>query len=983
VNARRRTLLGIAALAVLFAAAPAFALDPHRAISQYVLSKWGPRDLASNAVHALLQTPDGYVWLGTNAGLVRFDGARFIVFSARTHTGFGDGGVTSLTLAPDGSLYLGRTSGGITRYKDRVFEALYEDLGPGTVSSIHADEAGGLWVGQQGRPLRRIADGERQSLGDHVGGLGPAIIAPDRTGGLWFGTWLHGLVHLADGTYRRHPGVSDAVQAIHCDRAGDVWVGTPHGLLRLHGDSVARFTAKDGLQNENVSAILQDRDGTLWVGTKGGGLFRRSGDRFTRLASPDGLSDDDVRCLLEDAEGNVWIGTADGLTRLGDGPFVTYGRPEGLLDPVVTTVAPSTDGAVWAGTSSGLVARLAAGAWTHFRPPGGVGREAVIALRETRDGLWVSADNGRLFLLRAGRFEEHTPQGVPQNWKVSAIFEDEQGTLFFVNGGGLARFDGRALVLLHPNPPSRGGYVHQIHQDRHGGLWLCSSIGLVRVEGSEYKVLAAGGPAPLRVRSIAEDADGSFWLATSAGLGNYRDGTLGLVSVAQGLPENYLRLVLDAGPSLLVASMGHVFRIEKRAALDVLAGHAARVSPAAFDTSDGLRATDAMLSGNPGFKDDAGRFWLATSRGVSSLDPSLLQGQTAAPAVRLETMSVDGRVEPLGRPQAGLPPEYPPGKGTVTLEYTAFAYRDAAHTRFRYRLDGLDDEWTDAGARRSAYYNNLPPGHYRFRAAASNRDGAWNGPEARLEFVIRPPFYRTAWFYAACLAAFLGLVGAAYTVRLAQMQARFAAVVEERTRIARELHDSLAQMLAAIGFQIDTAIKRLPEGEEQGPLRRNMDLAHSMARAGLAEVRRSIWVLRAQASGHDDDLASSLSSSLSQLTGDSGIGSTFTVTGEPRALPAEVQRNLLRIAHEAVSNAVRHAQAKSIGIRLQFETDAVCLRVNDDGRGFERSKVKGEHFGLVGIAERARSIGGSAQVESRPGAGTEIACRVPYGSAMS
>jgi signal transduction histidine kinase/ligand-binding sensor domain-containing protein len=962
----------LAAVLVL-AAAPAWALDPGRANSQYVATRWGPRDLHSHSVHALLQTPDRYLWLGTNAGLLRFDGARFILFDARNRPGFGDGGVSSLSLGRAGALYLGRTSGGVSRYKDDAFETLYADLGPGTVSSIHADPDGALWVGQLGRPLRRLEGEVRLSLGERVGGLGPAVIAPDGTGGLWFGTRRDGLVHFDGKDYRRHPLVTDAVQAIRTDRQGTTWVGTPHGLLRLEGDRARRFTRRDGLLHENVSAILDDRDGNLWVGTAGGGLYRLGSGRFTRLTSEEGLEDDDVRCLLEDHEGNLWVGTADGLTSLSDGPFITYGRLEGLSDPVVSAVAPGADGAVWAGTNSGMVARLHGGTWTHFETPRGVGREAVIALRETRDGVWVGADNGRLFRLRAGRFEEHTPLGVPDNWKVSAIFEDEEGALFFVNGAGLARVRDRRLVLLHPEAPAVG-YVHVIHRDAAGVLWMGGSAGLVRVDGSAYRIFAEPGRT-VRVRSLVEDGDGGFWLATSAGLAHFKEGAFRTVALQQGLPESYLRLVLDDGDGLWIASMGHVFRLEKRAVLDLLAGRATTLSPALFDTADGLRATDALLGSNPGFRAHDGRLWLATARGVSVVDPAGLRTGDAAPAAVIETLSVDGRMD--RRPPASA--EYPPGKGAVSIEYTALAYRSAPHVRFRHRLEGLDDEWTEAGTRRTAYYTNLPPGHYRFTVTASRRDGVWDGPPASVELVLRPPFYRTPWFYAAGAIACLALVAAAYEIRVGQIRSRFAAIVDERTRIARELHDTLAQMLAAVGFQIDTAIQRLPPDAAQGPLRRNMELAHSMVRAGLAEVRRSIWVLRAQSAGPMDDLAAALSTSLTQLTGDSGVGSTFTVSGRARALPSEVQRNLLRIAHEAVTNAVRHAEAKSIGITLRFDDDAVCLRVNDDGRGFAQEKVRGEHFGLIGISERARSMGGSAHVESRPGAGTEVACRVPYG----
>ena len=982
---RGRLRIVLAAGLAAAAAVPAQALDPQRASSQYVVTKWGARDLGSNSVNALLQTPDGYVWLGTTAGLVRFDGARFIVFNARSVSGFVDGGITSLSLGADGTIHYGTTSGAVGRMRGRASETLHANAGPGFISAVHASPDGTVWWGQSGRPLqqhkRRLTTSFRE-----LSGIGPVAMADDHHGGVWFGTRRGGIFHFDGKEFGRRQDVNDAVECLHVDRSGRLWLGTPHGLLRREDDGrMTRFTRADGLRHESVSTLLDDRDGNLWIGTAGGGLHRLAGGRITRFTAADGLSDDDVRSLLEDHEGNLWVGTGDGLSCLGDGRFVTHGRLEGLDDPAVSSVAPGPHGDVWVGTMSGTIARLRAGEITPHRLPGGVGRDAVIALAVMKNGdVWASLDNGLVFRLRGGVVTEHRPAHVAESWKASAIWEDQDGVGFFIPGPGLARLrDGRVLPL-HPGARA-AGYTHEVFRDRGGKTWLASSAGLIEIAGpSDYRVHAIGGGSNVRVRSIAEDGDGALWLATSAGLGRWQNGVSSLVGVGQGLPESYLRLVLDDGHGALwLAGMGHLFRLEKKDVLEVLAGRRASVSPVFFDTTDGLRATEAAsYSSDPGFIDAAGRLWFATSKGVASIDPGRAPANAPAPRVLIEGFTVDG--QPGDARQTAEASSFDPGRGETTIEYTTLTYRALSHVRFRHRLFGLDESWVNAGSRRGAYYSNLPPGDYRFVVAASNADGLWNGPESEFAFTIRPPFYRTGWFYAACLVAFLALVGAAHEIRLGQMRARFAAIIDERTRIARELHDTLAQMLAAVGFQIDTALKRLPEDPGQGPLRRNMELAHSMVRSGLAEVRRSIWVLRAQASGQTmDDLASSLSSSLSQLTGDTGIGSTFTVTGTPRPLPSEVQRNLLRIAHEAVTNAVRHAQPKSIGITLQFEDDAVCLRVHDDGRGFEREKVKGDHFGLMGITERARAVGGQARVDSRPGAGTEIACRVPYRAARA
>jgi signal transduction histidine kinase len=341
-------------------------------------------------------------------------------------------------------------------------------------------------------------------------------------------------------------------------------------------------------------------------------------------------------------------------------------------------------------------------------------------------------------------------------------------------------------------------------------------------------------------------------------------------------------------------------------------------------------------------------------------------------------MSVDVARADLNAPS----PEYAPGRGEVTIEYTALSFAAPSKVRFRHRLHGIDDDWVEAGTRRSAYYRTLPPGRYRFSVMACNRDGVWNGQEATLSFSIRPPFYQTPWFYAGCLAVIAGLVALIHRVRVNQVRARFAAIIDERTRIARELHDTLAQGLAAVGIQLDTAMSRLPADPALSKVQRHMQLARSMVRSSLNEVRRSIWVLRAQASKAANGLSISLHDNLAQLTADSGVTTTLHVTGEPRVLASEIERNLLRIAHEAVTNAVRHAGAKNVVVDLHFDADRVHLKVKDDGCGFDpeaaREKTHGKNFGLVGISERARAMGGQLSLESRPGAGTAIECHLPY-----
>jgi signal transduction histidine kinase len=556
------------------------------------------------------------------------------------------------------------------------------------------------------------------------------------------------------------------------------------------------------------------------------------------------------------------------------------------------------------------------------------------------------------------------------------ILDDAQDSLFFMTGLGPTRLQGRTVVPLYDPPPSLG-YAHAAYRDARGTLWACTSVGLMRIGRDGYRLLKERDGLPHdRVRCVSGEPDGGLWVATIGGLAYLHDGAVKTLTAAQGLPEDYLRLVLDDRLGYLwIASMGRIFRLEKREIHEVFAGTRARVTAVTFDTWDGLRATEAgALSNSPGCRARDGRLWFATAQGASVVDPARISVDDAAPRVMVENITVDGRRESDG--------VYRPGRGELTIDYTAPAFRSPSKVHFRYRLEGLDDRWIDAATRRTAYYSSLDPGHYRFAVMASNRDGRWNGDPITIEFTLRPPFYRTTVFYVACAAMVLGLAAAVHRLRVKAMHARLTAIIHERTRIARELHDTLAQGLAGVGIQLHSAMSILPRQEALDRVRGQLELAHSMIRSSLAEVRRSIWVLRAQTAKDAQDLPTSLADSLAQLTADSGAEARFDVRGEPRPLPPDLERNLLRIAHEAVTNAVRHAGARHISIALEFDQAHVRLRVRDDGRGFDPAaalqKVRGEHFGLVGISERTRSLGGEITLTSRPGQGAEIDCRLPY-----
>jgi signal transduction histidine kinase/streptogramin lyase len=834
---------------------------------------------------------------------------------------------------------------------------------------------GGLFTAIPGQPVNRFKDGVATSLFKDIGGEVPSAMAQDAEGAIWMGSWRDGLIRFADGAFTRHPVVGDTVQSLHIDRAGVFWIGTPHGLYRVEGATRRRFTRQDGLSNDNISALLEDRDGNLWVGTAGGGLNRLTQGRFSHLTQREGLSDDDVRCLLEDPDGNLWIGTAGGLSSLSDGRFVTYGALEGLRDPSVPSVAAAADGSTWIGTTSAGLARLRDGVMTHVPLPRGLGRDAVLVLYEAKDGgLWISVENGRLFLLKDGRMTEHTPLGLPSTWRVSSISEDDQGPLFFVNGfGQLARIRDRRLVAVDPAAP-RLGYAHCIHHDSDGTLWLGTPRGLVRVREGRYRRFTTREGLPHdRVRWVTGDADGGLWLATIGGLAYVRGDVVRKVTVGEGLPENYLRVVLDDGLGYLwVASTGHLCRLEKAEVHELFAGKRTRLAPVLFDVSDGLRTTEMLLSNSPGFRGGDGRLWFATARGVSVVDPARIRTDAPAPPVRIEALTVNSQAAAVSSPS---PLEFPPGRGEVSIEYATLSFGAASRIRFRHRLTGFDETWVDA-ERQGAYYSNLPAGAYRFEVMASNRDGVWNGPPVGLSFVLRPPFYRTNLFYLACAAGAVGLAAAVDRFRLGQIRGRYAVVAAERERIAREWHDSLAQGIAAVGIQLQAVKDKILDPEEA---RRHAELAWRMVQSSLEQVRGSIWALRSQ-NLERAGLAAVVRETLGFFTTGTRVAGAVEVEGVPHALHPDVEWNALRIVQEAITNAVRHAGAARIDVTLAYEPDGLRLSVRDDGRGFDGEEALRSgalHFGLLGMRERAMALGGTLDIVSGAGRGTEVRARLP------
>jgi signal transduction histidine kinase len=960
--------------------AAAHGLDPARLITQYGLDVWLTRDgLPQNSVKAIVQTRDGYLWLGTWGGLARFDGVRFTTFNLATTPSLRDSRITALAEAPDGSLWIGTAAGGLIRLKDGGFTAYrseddnsYEERSRWQIRSIARGRGGVLWIGTSGGGFRRFKDGRFGPLvmDRHV----VRAILEDRFGRLWVAT-SDGVLELSwqePGRFqiRRHLLAGRIVNAIYQDRTDTIWIAARGGLTRVRGEAVTTFGQAAGFPADAALSICEDRDGSLWIGTMGEGLVRLRGEHFDVLAPRDGLSNGFVAALFEDREGSLWVGSNDGLNRLRDTPFISLTSREGLSADAVNSVLAGRDGTVWIGTEGGGLNRLHAGRVTAYTTASGLHSNYIGTLFEAADGsLWISGD-GVVTRLKDGRLHVYTSaQGVPEGF-VSTIAEDRHGRIL-IGGEGPLRELRNGRFVVHPQQPRRMEYCYSITRDRRGDLWFATTGGLVHASAGGYRFYTTRDGLPDEaVHSVYQDASGTVWVATISGLARVKDGGVTNFSRAGPLGEVIFEILEDEAGNLWLQGRQGILKASTRDLVAYAAGLRHDVPTTVYGLADGLRSTEYSVAyiQRSASRTGDGRLWFATTRGVASIDPALNRINPLAPPLVIEAFVADERVEPRGLL------EVPAGTRAFEIHYTALSLLVPSRVRFAYQLDGLDTDWVDAGARRVASYSRVPPGSYRFRVRAANNDGVWNKAGASLDIRVLPYFYQTRWFRASMIAMLVLLAIGLDRLRVRRVEAQFAVVMKERNRIAREIHDTLAQGLAAIGLHL-SAIQQdgSPDHRE-----RHVESARRLVATSLAEARRSVWDLHPQYLDRGD-LMSGLSRMATDLGENAKVGINVRAHGGVRPLDPRVERNVFRIAQEAVANALRHAAAGRIRIEAHFDRDRVRFTVGDDGRGFDPASPSAG-FGLTSMRERAAEIGAELHVESRPLAGTCVSLTVPAAS---
>ena len=981
-------------LASLLVSVPARAPSEPRPIAQLVHTRWTTKDGAPNAIHALAQTPDGYIWLGTSAGLIRFDGVRFVPFVPRgSDTLPTVMSVQRMLVTRDGSLWVIWRLGGVSRLHDGRVTTYGEREGLPVVFQL-AQSSDGMLVAGTANGLAQFANGKWEDVTTawRYPGKESRAVWFDGKGALWAQTQDRIVYRPKGDSAFLDPGMRLKSWPFRADfaeaRDGTIWMAelnrSAHTLRRVGEDST--------IQTEVMvypAALLIDRRGSLWIGSAGRGIRRvidpalirgkkvdGLGPEAERYTMKDGLLSDDPEALLEDREGNIWVGSSRGLERFREGAFTPYPVYGADRPRIVFTTRDST---LW--TAAYLLTGV-----VRVDPRG---RQDTI---RTRFGVYSLAEDslGRVWTVDHAdilRFDGKQFTAIPLRRSnvssLSNITIDRSGTIWVMNGDGrLLRLAGDSLIAVASLPEpviSR----HALYSDRRGRIWVGQLNRVVRYDRGKLDTLgAAHGVRPGLVYDFFEDSTGKIWAASFGGLSRFDEGRFRTVSERQGIPGgSVFGLAQDSAGSWWLATRAGVIRIPRGEADRALADSTYVVASRGFDENDGVPGlVPAGYWGSILTRSIDGTVWVSTDSGVGVVDPGSLTPDPPPPAL-IEAARIDGKDVHVAD---GI--EIPPGRHDIEIDYTTTSFIAPERMRFRYRLENADDTWHDAGSRRRAYYSGLAPGQYRFRVASTNGDGVWNETGTGWTFRQAPALYQTLWFRAGIvlLVGALGAAAAALVQRQrhqrsqATLRSQYEATLAERSRIAQDLHDTLLQGFAGVAMQLKAAELALPD--EPDVAVETIQRMHQVARQSLREARERVWDMREVELG-SEDLCSALDEFARSRTAGTGLDVSTRVAGKRRRLSRVVEDAAFRIGREAVTNSLKHAEARKIEIHFDFAPTSLRMEVRDDGRGLTPNAAdearRNGHFGLTGIQDRVAHAGGTCEIRPREGGGTVVAVELP------
>jgi ligand-binding sensor domain-containing protein/signal transduction histidine kinase len=913
---RALALVAVTAVSLLFPSGSLLALNPSLAVSQYAHTAWTVRDgFSLGNVYAMAQTPDGYLWLGTEFGLFRFDGVRFLPWQPPAGQQLPDKNINSLLVTRDGSLWIGTFAGLVILRDGRLARppALHDQF----VASLFEDREGTVWAASLDRAGRlcAIRSGGATCSGED-GAFGRAVWAmyEDGSGTLWAGA-ESGVWRLRPGPPQRYGARNELIGLNRTEDGRLLMALHGAGLMQLAGEEVEAYPIRDAVNRNrlladhevNANRLLRDRDGGLWIGTVDRGLIHLRDGRADLFRRSDGLSGDVILSLFEDREGNVWVASTGGLDRFRELPVTTISVRQGLSSEAIHAVLAATDGSIWAGAANGLT-RLKNGETTIFRTGSGVPDAPQSLYQDDRGRIWVSTRQGLAYLA------DDTfvgVKGVPGG-VVHYMAGDSEGNLWLSEHRNLLHLMNGRLVEQIPWS-ELGRQQGAIVLTERGGVWLGfwtdGAVSYLKDRQLRASYTAAHGLGQPPVQHLQLDRDGALWAATlNGGLSRIKDGHVATLTSRNGLPCDGTNWTIDddEGSLWLYMRCGLV-RITRTEVDAWIADPKHRIGTTVWDAADGVRLRSSAASEYAPrvAKSADGKLWFVTGEGIQVVDPRHLVVNEIPPPVRIEQVTADRKTYDTARDL-----RLPPLVRDLQLDFTALSLAAPEKVRFRYKLEGYDNDWQEAGNRRQAFYTNLPSRSYRFRVIAANNSGVWNEQGDVLEFSIAPAVYQTAWFGALCAAGGLGLLWAGYRVRVRQLHHRFEMALEarvsERTRIARELHDTLLQSFHGLLLRFQTVSQLWTERPELA--KEKLDAAINEAARAITEGRNAVQGLRESTVGTSDiaDAINTLGAELAAAPGDRAAPAFHvTVEGEPTPLHPILRDDIYKITAEALRNAFR------------------------------------------------------------------------------
>ena len=989
-------LVGIGAIVLLLGLGSVLALDPSLDVSQYAHTAWTRRDgFSVGAVFAMAQTPDGYLWLGSESGLYRFDGIHAVLWLPAEGQPFRSAPF-SLLVTRDGTLWIGTFAGLLSWNGKKLIE--YSEIGDVFITSLQEDREGTVWAGilfdSRGKRKARLCSvrtGQVQCYGeDGVFGSFVWSLGEDNAGNLWAGAesglwrWKPG----APKHYLTEARVTDMAEAGN----GALTFGIDGaGLKQVVADKlepVPIYSPRNrkallSAREIDTNKLLRDRDGGLWIGTHDRGLIHVHNGKTDVFRKSDGLSGDITCSLFEDHEGNIWFASSQGLDRFREFPVATISTKQGLSSDATQSVVAAADGSIWAGARDGLN-RWKDGHTTIFRKGAGLPDNSVQSLFEDHRGrLWAYTGRGLVYFENG---KAVLVNGVPST-SVFSITGDDADNLWLSGDKGLSHLRNGKVVETFPWPAigRRQEAKVVLFDPSQGGIWLAFWLDGGVLYFKDGQVLAsytsAHGLSKGALGGLQLDSEGALWVATQGGLSRIKDGHVVTMSSSNGLPCDWSYWSMeDNDHSLWLNTHCGLVRVTRKEVKSWIADPKRRIQMTVWDATEGVSPYASYY--NPAVvKSQDGRLWVA-GEGIAVVNPDHLAFNRVPPPVHIEQIVADNKTYWQNIRAAAIGKlRLPPRVRDLVIDYTALSLVAPEKVHYKYKLEGQDTDWREVVNVREVHYSNLRPGPYRFRVIASNNSGVWNEQGDTLEFSVAPAYYQTNWFRALCVLAFSSLLWAAYEYRVRRLQHDFEMTLEgrigERTRIARDLHDTLLQSFQALLPLFQVGVIKLPEGAIES--RTALESALGRAEEAIVEGRDAIKGLR-MSTIEKNDLAMAIRTIGEELAAatkkQDSVSFELFVEGKPRELHPILRDEIYRVATEALRNSFRHANAKNVEVEIRYDQKYFRLRVRDDGKGIPSDVLSRDgregHYGLQGMRERAKLVGGKLTVWTELGSGTEI-----------